>query len=193
MTRLQLQEALDRLDKQNVWAFSINMIGLLFPDEPSHTIAISLSRHAKTGIITQVCRGVYANPRSSCSPDFQAEHLVQIIRPGDQSYLSLESVLSEAGYLSQMPNRLTFITTGRSQTFDTPYGIIEFVHSRTDRKTFLDDCEYDDARGVWIASIQKAAADAKKTRRSLDLIDWPELKNDFGIENQQQGENHGFI
>jgi predicted transcriptional regulator of viral defense system len=175
MTRLELQNALDKIDKQNVWAFSLNLIQMLFPLESVHTIAISLSRHVKSGIITQACRGVYTNPRSSSVPSYSAEALAYIIRPGEQFYLSLETALSEAGYLSQMPNRLTFMTTGRSQTFNTPYGIIEFVHSGASRLTFLHDCEYDDRRGIWIATTRKAANDAKKTRRSLDLIDWDEL------------------
>ncbi|MDD4969763.1 MAG: hypothetical protein PHT07_10090 [Paludibacter sp.] len=175
MTQLELQKALDFLDRQNVWAFSINMIELLFPNEAKHTIAISLSRHSKSGLVTNVCRGVYANPRASCVPQFTAEALSSIIRTGEQSYLSLETVLSESGYLSQMPNRLTFMSTGRSQTFVTPYGIIEFVHSKSDKKNFLNDCRYDESRGVWIASTKKASMDIKKTRRSLDLIDWEEL------------------
>lgn len=175
MTQLELQRALDYIDQQNVWAFSINLIELLFPNEVKHTIAISLSRHSKSGIITNVCRGVYANPRATCVPPFAAETLSSIIRPGDQSYLSLETVLSESGYLSQMPNRLTFMTTGRSQTFVTPYGIIEYVHSKTDRRNFLNDCEYNEARGIWVASVKKAAADVKKTHRSIDLVDWDDL------------------
>lgn len=175
MTRLQLQAILDQLESQEVWAFSLNMVKFFCQNESEHTIAVSLSRHVKSGIIKQVCRGVYANPRSGCIPDYSTEALAWIIRSGEQFYLSLETVLSESGYLSQMPNRLTFMTTGRSQIFNTPFGILEFIHSKADRKSFLKGCEYDEKRGIWVASVAKAAVDAKKTKRSIDLIDWEDL------------------
>ncbi len=57
---------------------------------------------------------------------YYLNYIAPIIRPAERFYLSLETLLFEVCYISQMPNRLTFMTTGRSQIFNTPYGILKF-------------------------------------------------------------------
>lgn len=168
MTQSELLHALDELDKQGIWAFRINILKLYFPKDKS--LSVLLGRHVKANIIKKVSRGIYANPRAKSTPNFPLEALVSILKPGEQHYLSLESMLSEAGYISQMPNRLTFMTTGRSQTFKTSYGILEFIHSERDPKKFLEQCYYDNEKKIWIASSQKALRDLNRTNRSKDLV-----------------------
>ena len=169
MNRLELQKALDKFDKKRIWAFSIHLLKLYFPHDK--TIAVSLNRHIEAKIIDKATRGIYINPRATSRPKYPLEALASIIRPAEQFYLSLETLLSEVGYISQMPNRLTFMTTGRSQTFNTPYGILELVHSSRSQKDFLKDCTFNEDRNIWIASSQKALRDSNRTRRSIDLID----------------------
>ncbi len=42
--------------------------------------------------------------------------------------LTLKSLLIH-GRISQVPNRLTLMASGRSYTYTTPLGVIEFVHT----------------------------------------------------------------
>jgi hypothetical protein len=49
--------------------------------------------------------------------------------------LSLGSVLSDAGWISQIPSRATFMTTGRSQVFTPP---MERWNSLTLRKNWIN-------------------------------------------------------
>ena len=61
------------------------------------------------------------------------------------NYLSLESVLSEAGIISQVPmSWLSFMSTGRSSIIKCGnYGTIEFVHTKKKIESFIEDIYYD--------------------------------------------------
>ncbi|PHM28446.1 hypothetical protein [Xenorhabdus budapestensis] len=62
---------------------------------------------------------------------FTAKDLAKAMRRGEYNYVSLESALSEYGAISQIPiDRLTVMTTGRKGTYKTPFGIIEFTHTK---------------------------------------------------------------
>ena len=53
------------------------------------------------------------------------------MRRGEYSYISLETMLSEYGAISQVPiDRLTVMTTGRKGEYETPFGVIEFTHTK---------------------------------------------------------------
>jgi hypothetical protein len=62
------------------------------------------------------------------------------------------------------------MTTGAGKTFNTPYGIIEFVHSKRNPKTFLEETVFDAERGIHVALDRRAIDDLKNTGRSLDLL-----------------------
>lgn len=169
MTQRQLLEMLDFFDSKRIWAFRLNAIRMYFNNEDEKSIQIALNRHTKNGIITQCARGVYANPRGK-KPLFVREYLALMLREQFTFYLSLESVLSEEGLISQIPNRLTFVSKDRSRVFNTPYGILEFVHSEK-KDDFLKDCYYDNKRLIWVASKEKAIKDLYRHRRSVDLYE----------------------
>jgi hypothetical protein len=92
------------------------------------------------------------------------------LRPWDFKYLSLESALSEAGVISQIPSRLTLMTTGRTQTFATPYGIIEFVHTAQKPEDLRHQVVWDNRKGFPVATAKRALGDLKHVRRNLDLV-----------------------
>lgn len=169
MTQRELLEMLDFFDKKGIWAFRFSAIRMYFSDENDESIQISLNRHAKNGIIIRCARGVYANPRGK-RPFFAREYLASILRDKFTFYLSLESVLSENGLISQIPNRLCFVSKDRTRTFKTPYGILEFVHSNR-KENFLENCHYDENRAIWVASNDQAVKDLYQHRRSVDLYE----------------------
>ncbi|MBX7491254.1 hypothetical protein K4G58_07205 [Helicobacter sp. Faydin-H64] len=167
---------LDFFDSLGIWAFRLNNIRMYFKDENEKSLQVALNRHIKNDIIQKCSRGVYINKRAK-KPLFCLESLAGILRDNATFYLSLESLLSELGLISQFPNRLTFISQGRSGVFNTPYGIIEFVHSAIDAKEFLRDCFFDEKRKIYIASQNRAIKDIYKHNRSIDLYE-EQLKKD---------------
>lgn len=135
---------------------------------------MGLARHQRAGIIERVARGLYVNPRARCLPPDVLSSLVSFLKPWDFSYVSLESALSEAGWISQIPSRLTLMTTGRSQTFETPYGTIEFVHTAQKLDRMPEDIYFDRTRELYVAAPERAYRDLKRTGRNLDLVEIPE-------------------
>lgn len=96
------------------------------------------------------------------------------------NYISLETVLSDAGVISQIPmNTITIMSSGRSHVLRCDkFGRIEFVHTSQKPADLVDTLYYDKRCGLWRASIAQAIQDMKSTRRNCDLIDW-ELVNEL--------------
>jgi hypothetical protein len=92
----------------------------------------------------------------------------------DLNYLSLETVLSDAGVISQIPmNRIMVMSSGRSSIFDChQWGSIEFVHTQQKPSSLVEHLHYDTQNKMWRASVKQALRDMKATHRSTDLIDW---------------------
>jgi predicted transcriptional regulator of viral defense system len=132
-----------------------------------------LSRAAKAGLLERICRGIYFYP----VPDYPTGHLLfhaaARLRAGEFNYISLETVLSDAGVISQVPmNWISIMTSGRSHVVDCgDYGHIEFVHTAQRPGEVSRELTYDPDRRLWRASVRQALRDMKATRRSLDLVD----------------------
>lgn len=161
--------AMDRWDKAGIWAYSSNTLRLLFP-ENERAMLKALARHEHAGLVVHIARGLYVNPRARSMPPDVLSALVSFLRPWDFNYLSLESALSEAGRISQIPSRLTIMTTGRSQTFETPYGTLEFVHTAQRLDKLRGDLVFDTRRGLAVAAPARALRDLKRVGRNLDLV-----------------------
>ena len=81
-----------------------------FSDEKS-VFYRKLKRFLESGLIVRVARGIYANPRSgNRSVLRQGYDVARYLRRKEFFYESLESRASELGLISQVPNRLTFVT-----------------------------------------------------------------------------------
>ncbi len=170
MKAFDLLRTLDRWDSQGLWAFDLPRLELIFDETPG-SLKTALMRHAKAGIITRVTRGIYVNPRARSMPAEPLLALVSIMRPYDFSYLSLESVLSDAGWISQIPFCHTLMTSGRSGVFSTPYGVLEFTH--TTRAENSQEVVFDGRRGVHVAAPERAYLDLRYVRRNLAMVDVP--------------------
>ncbi|WP_298349363.1 hypothetical protein [Ferrimicrobium sp.] len=165
---MDLLRTLDAWDKKGVWAFDLPRFELLFDETPG-SLNTSLMRHAKAGIITRVTRGIYVNPRARSMPAEPLLALVSIMRQSEFSYLSLESVLSDVGWISQISFSYTLMTTGRSSLFSTPYGVAEFTH--TTRAANSGEVIFDNSRGIHVATPERAYQDLRYVRRNLDMVD----------------------
>jgi hypothetical protein len=177
MTANNLLQMLDKLDKQKVWCFGMQTINMFFYNESKESIKKSLKRHIKNGLITRVCRGFYTNPRAKSMPVFPICSLARIIRSSDRFYVSYESALSNYNIISQIPFRLTLATSGRTQTYDTPYGVIEFTYSSRVLQVFKNkECVPDDLYdGLYCAAPKVAVRDAIRANRNVGLIDFAEV------------------
>jgi hypothetical protein len=175
-TRSAVMSALDKLAARDVWVVCPRALSRLAGVD-SNVLAAFLSRSAADLGMRVVARGVYLNPRVK-PPATALPQVAALIRPHSPSYLSLESVLHEVDWISQIPNRLTFVTTGRSALYSTPLGMIEFVRAKAQGfEERLALTHLDSDRAIRVASPELALADLQAFRRSLDLVRPEEDRN----------------
>ncbi len=168
----QLAQVLASLADREHCVFSSSDLAVAVPD--CGQLAVLLSRATQSGLLKRVCRGVYWYP----VPDYPREHLLHHaaarLRAGEFNYLSLETVLSDAGVISQVPiNWITLMTSGRSHVVNCrDYGRIEFVHTAQSPNEVADELSWDREKHLWRASVKQALRDTLTTRRrSQNLID----------------------
>jgi hypothetical protein len=90
-----------------------------------------VNRLVRDTILERVSRGIYLFSFARSRDSHMIEHIAKALRRGVYNYVSLESALSEYGVISQiMMDRLTVMTSGCSGEYCTPYGIIEFTHTK---------------------------------------------------------------
>jgi len=101
-------------------------------------------------------------------------HAAARLRADAFSYISLETALSDAGVISQIPiNWISLMSSGRSNTIRCGnWGTIEFVHTAKTPDAVASRLHYDSRCHLWRASVDLALQDMRATRRNMDLIDW---------------------
>lgn len=164
---------LDEQDQRNrLWLFTPAMFRVLFPQETSGTLEMSLRRHVKAGVLRLVKKGLYANERARSRPSRRLEGIVRYLRPDAFNYLSQESRLSELGLISQMPlQHLTVMTTGTSQTFQTAYGTVEFTHTKQPLAYLMRHTLPDPDGLLRVADEELALRDLRHARRNLHMLE----------------------
>ena len=171
MTRIELIHKLAELDRRGIHVLARRDIEKLFPDERDKAMEKSLQRMVADGLIQRVAKGLYVNPSATSKNRWLAEEIAKALRPGCISYVSLESILSEYGSISQIPiNRLTVMTTGRSGVHKTPYGTIEFTHTKRARPEILGRTLAPKGRPLRIATRSAAVRDLMRVGRNINMI-----------------------
>jgi predicted transcriptional regulator of viral defense system len=148
---------------------------------PGHRrLAVLLCRAQKAGVLKRVCRGVYLYPRVNYPRGMVLFHAAARLRAGGLNYISLETALSDAGVISQVPmNWITLMSSGRSQVVECgDFGRIEFVHTAQLPGELAEELTYDLERRLWRASVRLALRDMRATRRAQDLVD-PEVAHEL--------------
>lgn len=119
--KIELIRKLSELDRRGVHVLARRDIEKIFPDEGEKAMEKSLQRMVADGLLQRVARGLYLNPAATSKNRWIAEEIAKALRPGHLSYVSLESILSEYGAISQIPiNRMTVMTTGKKAAWSTP-------------------------------------------------------------------------
>jgi len=173
MKRMDMIRRLADLERLGVFVLAKRDVEKLFPDEDEKSMEKSLQRMVGDGLLAKAARGVYVNPAAaSRNAGWILEELAKALRPGKLCYVSLESMLSEYGVISQIPvSRLTVMTTGASGVHETPYGVIEFTHTKRSLPEVLIRTVFVKDRPLRIAKKNAAVQDLLRVGRSADLID----------------------
>lgn len=171
MNRARAAEVLRHWDRKGRYVFARKNLARLFPEDNPKAFTEGLNRLVKAGILTRACRGVYVNPHAHSFDSRVLERIAQALRPGEFSYVSLESMLSEYGQISQIPvDRLTIMTTGRKGVYKTPFGVIEFTHTARPAADILSHIRQVEGRPLRIASQDAAWRDLKRVGRNVRMV-----------------------
>ena len=158
--------------------FTVGDLAKLFPADQRRTLLAALGRLVDEGVLARVCRGVYVYVLTGDPGSDVIEHIAVALRRGHYSYTSLESALSEYGTISQIPvDRLTAMTTGRSGVYRTPWGTIEFTHTKRSPADILENTRRV-GRPLRMATPQAAWRDLKRVGRNTHLVDARALADD---------------
>lgn len=144
----------------------------LYPTISYAAFKTLLSRACAQGILERVCRGLYAFNSVGNANGLLLFHAAAYLRSGEFNYISLETALSDAGIISQVPLGLvTIMSSGRSnKILCDNFGTIEFVHTSRKPTTIIKQLTYDEKCRLWRATPKLAFADMKKTHRNCSLI-----------------------
>jgi hypothetical protein len=169
MKRKALNERLAQADAAGVWAFTPPSFSVLMGGiEPAY-LKLMMKRLSGQGVLIRAARGIYVNPHARSLPSDVRRGLLRFLRPREITYVSLESRLSDAGIISQIPTTLTCMTTGSPGRFETPWGAVELTHTDRTIRVGTDVFPQDD--GTLEATTRTAVRDLRRVGRNLDLID----------------------
>ena len=176
---MRLAEALNTLDgwsRRGRLVFAQNDLRKLFPGDSDATFKAGLARLKANGFVKRVARGVYLYTLAGNHVPHLLERIAVTLRRGHYNYISLESALSVYGIISQVPLAgITVMTTGRSGIFDTPFGRIEFTHTKRRGDLILTHTR-DVGRPLRMATPEAAVRDLRRVGRNVHLVDGEELK-----------------
>ena len=157
------------LDRRHRAVFTRADLRTIFPEHSETTFNAGLARLVACGVLQRAARGVYVNPQTRHRLHVQ-ERIALALRPGEASYLSLETALGEYGIISQQTWSITVMTTGRKGRFRTPFGTVAFTH--TDRsRAEIREGTVGLGRPLRVAKPRMALEDLRRTRRNLELVD----------------------
>lgn len=175
MNRIEMIESIRSMDRLGLYVFTWGDFAKLFPGESDKSLKKSLARMVSAGLVVRACKGIYVNPTAISRSSWIAEDIALALRRGCFSYVSLESALSEYGLISQMPMRLTVMTTGRCGTYKTPYGTIEFTHTHRSVPDVIDRSMAVQGRPLRLARKRAAVQDLVRVGRNVNMLDEDEL------------------
>lgn len=153
--------------------FSFSDLRGVLPELSLSASKALISRLKKKGVLKRVCRGIYLYPLPDYDQGLLLFHAAARLRANEFNYISLETALSDAGVISQMPiNWITIMSSGRSNIIRCDkWGTIEFVHTSRRPADCYGLLTYDSRSHLWRASMPLAMRDMRLTRRSMDLVD----------------------
>lgn len=168
----QLAHVLGRLASEGQTLFTLADLRATLPEHSVGAFRAVVMRAEREGLLRRVCRGLYRYPAAGSSDGLLLYHAAARLRAGAFNYISLESVLSDAGVISQIPmNHVTLMSSARTATLSCgEFGSIECVHTKKRPAELADQLVYDARCHLWRASVALALRDMTAARRNLDLV-----------------------
>lgn len=175
-----LSQWLQERKKDERYLFTLLDLRALFPQLSDSAFKTLMSRAVRSELLLRVCRGVYLYKSALPKDGLLLYRVAALLRADHFNYISLETALSDAGVISQVPiNWITIMSSGRSSTISCgEFGTIEYLHTRQGPEEVFSQLTYDPNCGLWRAGVRLAVRDMKATRRNCDLIDWSTV-NEF--------------
>lgn len=169
-----LSDNLANLADAEHYLFTPTDMRALLPQLSDIAFKTLLSRAVVAGYLVRVCRGVYLYPKVDYPRGLVLFHAASRLRANGFNYISLETALSDAGVISQLPiNWITLMSSGRSNIMKCgAFGTIEFVHTAQRPAAVAGELKFDTRCRLWRASVTLALRDMRATHRNMDLIDW---------------------
>jgi predicted transcriptional regulator of viral defense system len=158
------------LDQKGRYVYTARDLAKVFSEDSSRALRATVQRLTAEGILERPAKGVYVFSLSRHKGADTLEEVAKTLRRGKYNYVSLESVLSEYGVISQAPvGRITVVTTGRKGEYRTPYGVIEFTHTKRPLSEVLESM-IDRQRPLRVATKEAALRDLRRVGRNTHLI-----------------------
>src|SRR3989339_1507785 len=156
------------------YLFVLQDLHVLLPHLNDVAFKTFMTRAVTSGYLDRFCRGLYAYKAATYSQGLLLFHAAAYLRSDQFNYISLETALSDAGVISQIPiNYISIMTSGRSNKIDCgKFGSIEFIHTEQKPTDIMNELVYDADCRLWRAMVPLAIKDMKRVRRNIDLIDW---------------------
>lgn len=170
----RLMQSLATLATPERYLFAPDDLRAILPELSASAFKTLLSRAVKQGYLARVCRGLYLYRQATTPAGLLLFHAAARLRADGLNYISLETVLSDAGVISQVPiNMISVMSSGRSSVISCGiWGTIEFVHTRQRANDLVGQLHYDVRCRLWRANVSQALRDMRAAHRSLDLVDW---------------------
>jgi len=158
--------------RKQATVFALGDLRALLPNHKEGAFRSLIARLETSGELRRVCRGIYVLPDSPLPGSELLGCTAARLRPHRFNYLSLETVLSDAGIISQiLLGRITLMSSGRSNVIPCgAYGTIEFVHTQRTAAQLASQLTYDSRNHLWRATPDLALRDMRITRRDTGLV-----------------------
>lgn len=170
----KLRALLEEFADANHYLFSLDDLSPTFGELSRPALKVLLQRAVSDELLVPLCRSLYLYPKTATPKGLVLYHAAAKLRAGTFNYISLESALSDAGIISQVPLQwLTLMSGGRSSVIPCGrFGTIEYVHTAATPTELATEVVYDSRCRLWRATASRAIRDMRRCRRPLDLIDW---------------------
>lgn len=170
----RLYDGLSSLATPERYLFTPSDMRALVPELSDEAYRSLLSRASTDGKLARICRGLYLYVPAKANLGNLLYHAAARLRANEFNYISLETALSDAGVIAQIPiNWITLMSSGRSNKIVCGrFGTIEFIHTKKKPAELASQLNYDSRCHLWRAKAGLALRDMKAAKRNLDLVNW---------------------